>query len=92
MTTKLEIQMEIEKLDSEGYETIGTFDVNIEATYSKDNGDYWNPPYEQMDIESVTLDDGEDYQLSREEEQRAIAMLYEELAGIGDGRYDRHED
>ena len=92
MTTKLEIQMEIEKLDSEGYETIGTFDVNIEATYSKDNGDYWNPPYEEMDIDSVTLDSGEDHDLSKEDEERAMSLLYEALADLPYGRYDRHED
>ena len=78
MTKQLEIQMEVEKLDSEG-NTIGVFDVNIQATYSKDRGDYWNPPYEEMDIDSVTLDDGEDYELNREEEERALQKLYEEL-------------
>jgi hypothetical protein len=88
MTTKLEIQMEIEKLDSEGYEAIEHFDVNIEATYAKDNGDHWNPPYEDMDIDSVTLDSGEDYELSEEDRRRAVALLYEELANVGDSRYE----
>jgi len=92
MTTKLEIQMEIEKLDSENYEAIEYFNVNIEATHSKDRGDHWNPPYEEMDIDSVTLDNGEDYDLSNEEEKRAIALLYEELADMGDARYDDYED
>ena len=70
--------MEVEKLDCEG-NTIGVFDVNIEGIYSEDKGDYYNPPYQEMEIDSAVLDDGEDYELNREEEERAIAMLYEKM-------------
>jgi hypothetical protein len=74
----LEIQMEVEKFDSEG-NTIGFPEVTIQATYSKEEGDYLNPPYESMEIDSVTLEDGESYELSSYEERQAIIALYEEL-------------
>ena len=78
MTVKLEIIMEVEKIDSEG-NTIGVFDVHIKGIYSEDKGDYYNPPYKEMEIDSAVLDDGEDYPLNREEEERALEMLYEKM-------------
>jgi hypothetical protein len=74
MQTTLEIQMELEN------DTI----VNIEATYSKDKGDYLTPPHESMEIDSVTLDDGTEYELDSYEEKRAIIELYEELRARGE--------
>lgn len=33
------------------------FTIRIEGTYSYDEGDYWNPPSENFEIESVTFEE-----------------------------------
>jgi hypothetical protein len=75
--------MEVEKFDSEG-NTIGFPEVTIQATYSKEEGDHLNPPYEEMEIDAVFLEDGENYELDFYEEKTAIALLYEELRARGE--------
>ena len=86
MTTEIEIEMTVEKLDSNG-DTIAEIPVFITAIYSADKGDYLTPPHESMEIDSVIEQDGADYELSRWEEEQAITLLYEELKGRGE-RYD----
>jgi hypothetical protein len=83
MNVKLEVMMEVEKFDSEG-NTIGVFDVKVKGIYSEDAGDHYNPPHESMEIDSVLLGDGDDYELSSDEEERAMEMLYEALADLAD--------
>ena len=78
MTTEIEIEMTVEKLDFNG-DTIAEIPVFITATYSADKGDYLTPPYESMEIDSVIEQDGTDYKLDRWEEKMAITLLYEEL-------------
>jgi hypothetical protein len=82
MKKALEIQMEVEKLDSQ--ENVIVSEVNVRATYLKDKGDDLTPPYEEMEIDSVTLEDGTDYELDSYEEKTAIALLYEEARAMGE--------
>ena len=76
MKNTIEIQMEVERLDSQ--ENVIVSEVTIQATYLKDKGDYLTPPCEEMEIDSVILEDGTKYKLDSCQEKMAIVALYEE--------------
>lgn len=74
----VEIEMMIEKFDSNG-EMIDEINVIVEAVYRKEDGDALQPPSEEMEIEFVSTDDGEEVELTHAQEQKALEALYQKV-------------
>jgi hypothetical protein len=41
--------------DHEGYEVTVYYTLDVDASIKEDSGDYWNPPYTSVDINSVNI-------------------------------------
>ena len=73
-----QIEMEIEREDENG-NILGVFNVIVDGELYEESGDWLNPPIKEIDIVSVMTEDGEEYFLSNEEEERAMELLWNEL-------------
>jgi len=69
--------MQVEKLDH--LERLIDVELEIEATYTFQRGDYHDPRIEEIDIESVLTEDGEEWELSSSDERRAKELLWEQV-------------
>jgi RNA-binding protein YlmH len=77
MQKTIQITMQVEKLDH--LERLIDVELEIEATYTLERGDYHNPRIEEIEIESVFTEDGDEWELSSSDERRARELLWEQV-------------
>lgn len=77
---QVQTTMTVEKFNPETDEVIGEFEVDIFGEFSpEEQGSYWNPPIPaRMEFLEALLDN-EEYELTREELERAEALLWDAI-------------
>jgi len=77
MQKTIQITMQVEKLDH--LERLIDVELEIEATYKLQLGNYHDPRIEEIEIQSVLTEDGDEWELSSSDERRARELLWERV-------------